>query len=424
MVSTIEREAARQSSGIPDAADIHRLLTSICAAAGLALAVLAGRDGSPFWRCGRVIGAAALTFGVVAALRRAGARWAGRTAIGFGAVAAVVGTGFLPFLIKGGLSVTSVAAVLAATAGTVLGVGGAVIASEHTHIARRAGAIFGTVLGMVVVAWVAAPAVAATNVPRPQIRATPASRGLAYESVVLVTSDGIRLAGWYVPATNGAAVVLRHGAGSTRSSVLDEAVVLARHGFGVLLVDARGHGESGGRAMDFGWFGGIRDIEAATRFLAARPDVRADGIGVVGMSMGGEEAIGASGGNPLIAAVGRGKGTRVRRPADMAVGRVRVAWRSTRTGRTGARRHHRRPDRRITADVEPSSRRVVDRHPLSADRRRQDRQRDTGTQAHSDVLDTRSNADGADSADTDVLHVHQSSGFLNRVRWFDSGRGH
>ena len=29
-----------------------------------------------------------------------------------------------------------------------------------------------------------------------------------------------------------------------------------------------------------------------------------------------------------------------------------------------------------------------------------------------------------DSADTDVQHVHQWSGFLNRVRWFDSGRGH
>ena len=28
------------------------------------------------------------------------------------------------------------------------------------------------------------------------------------------------------------------------------------------------------------------------------------------------------------------------------------------------------------------------------------------------------------AADTDVQLVYQSSGFLNRVRWFDSGRGH
>ena len=32
--------------------------------------------------------------------------------------------------------------------------------------------------------------------------------------------------------------------------------------------------------------------------------------------------------------------------------------------------------------------------------------------------------DGTDSADAEALHVHQSSGFLNRVHWFDSGRGH
>ena len=28
-----------------------------------------------------------------------------------------------------------------------------------------------------------------------------------------------------------------------------------------------------------------------------------------------------------------------------------------------------------------------------------------------------------DSADADAEHAHQERGFLNRVRWFDSGRG-
>lgn len=54
--------------------------------------------------------------------------------------------------------------------------------------------------------------------------------------------------------------------------------------------------------MDFGWFGD-RDIEAATRYLAGRADVDSARIGVVGMSMGGEEAIGAAASNPLIRAV-------------------------------------------------------------------------------------------------------------------------
>jgi pimeloyl-ACP methyl ester carboxylesterase len=32
-------------------------------------------------------------------------------------------------------------------------------------------------------------------------------------------------------------------------------IVLAEHGYGVLLFDARGHGLSEGTAMDFGWYG-------------------------------------------------------------------------------------------------------------------------------------------------------------------------
>ena len=142
--------------------------------------------------------------------------------------------------------------------------------------------------------FVVGPAVAATNVPRPHIGDTPADVGLAYEGVTLHTEDGVSLAGWYVPSANRAAVVLLHGAGSTRSDVLPQAAVLVDAGFGVLMVDARGHGDSGGRAMDFGWHGDA-DIAAATAYLASRADVDPQRIGAVGMSMGGEEAIGATG---------------------------------------------------------------------------------------------------------------------------------
>jgi hypothetical protein len=68
------------------------------------------------------------------------------------------------------------------------------------------------------------------------------------------------------------------------------------------MLDARGHGESGGQAMDFGWAGDA-DIAAATGYLMRRPDVDSDRIGVVGMSMGGEEAIGATYSNGTIQAV-------------------------------------------------------------------------------------------------------------------------
>jgi pimeloyl-ACP methyl ester carboxylesterase len=125
---------------------------------------------------------------------------------------------------------------------------------------------------------------------------------MAYEEVTLPSGDGTPLSGWYVASRNGAAIALLHGAGSTRTSVLDHAAVLAGHGYGVLLLDARGHGESEGRGMDLGWWG-ESDAVGAVDFLTARPDVSPGRIGLVGLSMGGEEAIGAAGLDDRVAAV-------------------------------------------------------------------------------------------------------------------------
>lgn len=163
---------------------------------------------------------------------------------------------------------------------------------------------------------IVAPAVAATSVPSTEITSTPATVGLEYESVTLTTTDGVELAAWYMPGTNGAGVVVMHGAGSTRSDVLDQAAVLARSGYTLVLIDARGHGGSDGTAMDFGWYGDL-DIAAGTAFLASRPEVDPGRIGVVGFSMGGEEAIGAAAADPRIRAV-VAEGATARQAADKA----------------------------------------------------------------------------------------------------------
>ena len=146
-------------------------------------------------------------------------------------------------------------------------------------------------------------AVYATNLPPgPLGPATPAQYGLTYHDVAFRTADGVRLSAWYIPARNGAAVLLLPGSGSTRTAVLGQAAVLARHGYGALLVDTRGHGRSGGHAMDFGWWGD-RDITAAVSFLARQPGVHAGKIAVLGESMGGEQALAAAGADPRIRAV-------------------------------------------------------------------------------------------------------------------------
>ncbi len=150
-------------------------------------------------------------------------------------------------------------------------------------------------------------AVAATSVPHHALSPrTPADISLAYRDVSFPATDGVQLSGWYIPSGRSTgpapAVVLLHGSGSTRSAVLDHAAALAGRGYAVLLFDARGHGDSAGTAMDFGWYGNP-DLSGAVTFLIGLPGVDPSAVGAVGMSMGGEEAIGAAGSDPRIRAV-------------------------------------------------------------------------------------------------------------------------
>jgi uncharacterized protein len=176
------------------------------------------------------------------------------------------------------------------------------------HWFRRYGRRTLRVVGAVVVAFfVVLPVafayltthVAVATVPAPHL-------GTAYEDVTVTTSDGLDLAGWYVPSKNGAAVIAFHG----RTKAQPHARMLARHGYGVLILDRRGVGESEGDGSMFGW-GGTPDIHAAVDFLKARPDVDPARIGGIGFSVGGEEMLQAAAENPdLAAVVSEGAGTR------------------------------------------------------------------------------------------------------------------
>jgi len=120
-----------------------------------------------------------------------------------------------------------------------------------------------------------------THVARTKVPA--ANLGARYEEVAFTTSDGLRLKGWYVPSRNGAAVVAFPG----RRGPQKQARMLVRHGYGVLLFDRRGEGESDGDPNAFGW-AMDRDLKAAAAFLQHRPEVEAHRIGGIGLSVGGE----------------------------------------------------------------------------------------------------------------------------------------
>ena len=107
--------------------------------------------------------------------------------------------------------------------------------------------------------------------------------GAPHENVSFETSDGLTLKGWYVPSKNGAAVISFPG----RKGSQKPAAMLARHGYGVLVFDRRGEGESDGEPNAFGW-GGERDVSAAIDYLQTRDDVDPERIGGIGLSVGGE----------------------------------------------------------------------------------------------------------------------------------------
>jgi pimeloyl-ACP methyl ester carboxylesterase len=110
---------------------------------------------------------------------------------------------------------------------------------------------------------------------------------------VVAVADDVRLRGWYVPSHNGAAVIAMHGTGGSRLGVAEHASMLARHGYGVLALDLRGHGESDGRSTSAPWKLDD-DIDAAVEWLAACTDVDATRIGLLGVSLGGEVSLHAA----------------------------------------------------------------------------------------------------------------------------------
>lgn len=150
------------------------------------------------------------------------------------------------------------------------------------------------------------PAYGAVQMIRPAQGAvccdTPASWSLTYQDVEFDAADGITLRGWYIPSQNGAIVITLHGYKGNRLGVLNQAAMLAQHGFGVLLYDERASGESDGESLSWGWRD-VPDVSAAIAFLKTIPGVDPQRIGIYGCSSGAEISLAATALNPSIAAV-------------------------------------------------------------------------------------------------------------------------
>jgi uncharacterized protein len=285
----------------------------------IAVAVIAGYllvdavfGGAAAWlRIVEGLAAIVLVPAFMAAFLAAGRLGRGVLAWVAGLLATVAGlAGSVAQAVLGG-EVTDYAGVLLAVSGLVLlGVAFAITFAGRRIVVK----LLALPLLFVLLQWVVLPAVVAgigTSARHDDI-AGAASLGLAgARDVTFPSSDGVELAGWYAPGRNGAAVILAHGSHGDRESTLPQLRSLTRAGYAVLAYDARGHGDSDGDPNALGWTGAA-DVAGAVAFLR-REGVDPDRIGMLGLSMGGEEALRAAAEDGDLSAVvadGAGAATR------------------------------------------------------------------------------------------------------------------
>jgi uncharacterized protein len=228
----------------------------------------------------------------------------GLLAVGF----AVVSHGL--HVVNSGPDPTDITGVGMIAGGLLLIVSGiAAVAAERRAPRRRAlgwraAHVGGWLAGAVVVALLGVMPLAlglmTTHAPRWAIQES--SLGMPHLEVGIDTADGRELSAWYVPSTNGAAVLLSHGSGGSRERVAAHVRMLARHGYGVLALDNPGNGESEGHSNGLG-DNAQPGVDAAIRWLSQRPDVDPQRIAGFGSSLGGEVLLETAAREPRLRAV-------------------------------------------------------------------------------------------------------------------------
>jgi uncharacterized protein len=127
--------------------------------------------------------------------------------------------------------------------------------------------------------------------------------GATKQNFSVQAQDGTTtLKGWKLhPAfANGDWVLLYHGISDNRTGVIGHAEFLLRHGYSVVMMDSREHGESGGDICTYGWKE-RHDSVAVTDALYASEKVRH--LYALGVSMGAAIALQSAAIEPRIEAV-------------------------------------------------------------------------------------------------------------------------
>jgi uncharacterized protein len=217
-------------------------------------------------------------------------------AVLFGSLATVNGMLHVKHVADSGAAASDLTGVLAAAAGVALV--GLAIAIPWLHRGegpagprrRWAYRVLAVPVGLLAFVYMVVPmsiALTETHKYREPIGSPPSAD---YREVGFEASDGVDISGWYRPTQNGATIIVVHGGGGDRTGAVAHAKLLVRHGYGVLLHDARGRGKSEGVQNSYGW-GWPKDIAGAIRFLKTRDEVDPERIGALGLSTGADVLI-------------------------------------------------------------------------------------------------------------------------------------
>ncbi|NJE09839.1 alpha/beta hydrolase [Thermococcus sp. MAR1] len=151
--------------------------------------------------------------------------------------------------------------------------------------------MIGVLILLIVVAFLAFLAFVAYKMVKPPRFVgdwTPKDLGFDYEDVEFTTEDGLKLSGWWIDNGSNKTVIPLHGYTRSRWDEVymkDTIEFLLKEGYNVLVFDFRAHGKSEGKYTTVG-DRELLDVKAAVAWLRRNHPERAQGIGLVGFSMG------------------------------------------------------------------------------------------------------------------------------------------
>lgn len=120
--------------------------------------------------------------------------------------------------------------------------------------------------------------------PSKTLLENPENWDMKYENVFLVTKDGVRINGWFIPAnTSDKALLFFHGNGGNISHRRESIEVFNRLGLNVFIIDYRGYGISEGKPDEKGLY---LDAQAAWNYLIEKGFGK-NNIIIFGRSLGG-----------------------------------------------------------------------------------------------------------------------------------------